>query len=282
MSLTEKHRQKFTLFFILLFYVLAAYKWWQGMWMYQFNPFFFRLKFDGVSWIFMQTGLHIQLMRSSTMQVVFDMMFYCLPGLYGFVYFLCKRKWLPIFAVVWGIFNWIYVLAYTQFPTNSIEAHTAWLFFPILLGAKNLKSFYLLMHGLRYFFIYFFFSAGIWKLVNGGAFEIGQMSGILLDQHATFLVSDPQHWHVRFLYWLIEMPLTGFLLYWFAIIIELFFGIGFFSRRYDKVLIVFFVLFLAFDYLVMRIPYFEVSPYLLTLFFSRFGAPEKDYKTEVK
>jgi hypothetical protein len=275
MSLTENQRRNFIIIFMLLFYLLAAYKWWQGMWLYQFNPFFFRLKFDGISWIFMQTGLHIWLMKKLWVQLVFDAIFYGIPACYAVLYFLNKQKLLPIFALFWFIFNWIYVLAYTQFATNSIEAHTGWLLFPILFGAKSLRSFYLLMHGLRYFFIFFFFSAGVWKLVNGGAFEIGQMSGILLDQHATFLVSDPAHWHAHLLYWLIEMPVTGFLLYWVAIFIELSFGIGFFSRRFDKVLILFFILFLGFDYLVMRIPYFEVSPYLITLLFSRYGLPKK-------
>jgi hypothetical protein len=278
MPLTEKHRLRFTIAWVALFYLLAAYKWWQGMWLYQFDPFFFKIRFDGISWLLMQTGFHQWMMHKPLAQIIFDIAFYGMPLVYLIVYGFKKQRAAQQVAVAWCIINWIYVLLYTLYPTNSIEAHTPWLLFPILFAAVNLRSFYFLLRGLRYFFVFFFFSAGVWKLVNGGAFEPAQMSGILLAQHATFLVSDPMHWQSRFIYMLIEMPIAGFLLYWAATLIELFFVVGFFSRRFDKLLIVLFVLFLMFDYLVMRIPYFEVSPYLLTLLYSPYGLPEEDDK----
>lgn len=259
---------------VALFYLLAIYKWWQGLWLYQFDPFFFKIRFDGVSWLFMQTGIHEWLMHKTSPQLVFDIFFYSIPFIYLVTYLISIKvaQWV---AIGWLFINWVYVLVYTLYPTNSIEAHTAWLLFPVLFAAVNLRTFYFLLRGLRYFFIYFFFSAGIWKLINGGAFEPSQMSGILLAQHATLLVSDPASWQAKFIYLLIQMPLTGFILYWIGMLIELFFGVGFFSRRFDKLLIVIFLLFLVFDYLIMRIPYFEVIPFILTLWYSKYGLPDK-------
>jgi len=39
----------------------------------------------------------------------------------------------------------------------------------------------------------------------------------------------------------------------------------FFTKKYDRFLAMFFVLFLIADYYLMRIPYFELTPLLLTL-----------------
>jgi hypothetical protein len=69
--------------------------------------------------------------------------------------------------------------------------------------------------------------------------------------------------------------MAGYALYLAATAIELLFAIGFFTKKYDKWLIAGFLAFLAFDYWVMRIPYFEVMPYLLCLYFSKYSIPEK-------
>lgn len=275
MPLTDFHRKYFTVAWVVLFYLLAIYKWWQGLFLFHFDPFFFNIRFDGVSWLFMQTGLHQWLMHKQTAQIALDSLFYGMPLIYLGV-FLKSKKAAQWVAIGWLFVNWIYVLVYTLYPTNSIEAHTAWLLFPILFAAVNLRTFYFLKRGLRYFFIYFFFSAGVWKLINGGAFEPAQMSGILLAQHATLLVSDPAAWQAKFIYLLIQMPVTGLIFYWIGMLMELFFAVGFFTRKLDKLLMVLFLLFLVFDFLIMRIPYFEVTPYLLTLWFSRFGLPEEN------
>jgi len=45
----------------------------------------------------------------------------------------------------------------------------------------------------------------------------------------------------------------------------LFFIIGFFTRRYDRLLIALFILFLLADQFIMRIGYYEVTPFLIPL-----------------
>lgn len=268
MQLTETQRGNFIRLWVLVFYILAFIKWLQGLWLYQFAPFMFNTRFDGVSWLFMQTGLHRWLLLHAWGQIGMDLLFYACPLLYFFVWRKNPEKahWV---AWVWLIINWVYVQAYTLFPTNSIEAHTAWLLFPLLFCARSLTSFNLLLQGLRYFFLYFFCSAAVWKLVQGGAFEPLQMSAILMEQHKEFLVTSPHNLHADLLYGLINHPNLSFALYWFGIVVEAVFVTGFFTRRFDKWLAGLFILFLLFDYLVMRIPYFEVMPLLLTLLFAQ-------------
>jgi hypothetical protein len=272
MPLTELNRKKFTQWWIAIFYGLAIFKWSQGLWLYQFEPFLFSTRFDGISWLIMETGIHLRLLNNKAFLVIADLLFYGCPLLYLVVFHL-KPLYAARFAWFWLLVNFFYVEVYTLFPTNSIEAHTAWLLFPVLFAMRSLKSFYLIMNGLRYFFLFFFFSAGIWKIVNGGVFEPSVMSAILMEQHKEYLVSSGNYWQAKMIYFLIGLPLLSYALYWIGTLIELSFLIGLISKRFDKLLIVGFLAFLVFDFLIMRIPYVEVTPFLLTMIYGNYKLP---------
>jgi hypothetical protein len=275
MQITAAHREKFTISFLAIFYVLAFYKFFNGLWLFQAAPYFFVNRFDGTTWLFMQTGIHQWLINNKHGWWLFDITFYSMPLVY-YVAYRFNQTAAIILAFCWLIINWFYVQFYTLFPTNSIEGHIAWLLMPVLFGARKLKTFYFLMHGLRYFFLFFFVSAAIWKMRQGGLFNPQQMSGILLMQHADYLVSAPQSWFTQFAYGIIKHAYVGYALYIAATILELAFIIGFFTRRYDSWLIAAFVLFLIMDMFIMRIPYFELVPLVLTLVYSKYEEPNKD------
>jgi hypothetical protein len=268
LAFTDADRKRYTFYFILVFYALAIYKLINGMWLFQNTPFAFRPYFDGSLWMFLQTGMHQWLLYNTPASLAMDLMFYLLPAVYYFV-FLRNIKTAAIVAACMLFFNPLYVWCYTVFPTNSIEGHTAWLFTPVLFLCVTLTGFYLWMHALRYFFLFFFFSAALWKFYQGGVFEPMQMSGILLEQHKDLLATDPQGWYTSFIYWLIQHPVAGKLFYVAATGIELVFVIGFFTRRFDRLLLLLFCIFLVMDVLVMKIPYYEVLCLTLPFLFSR-------------
>jgi hypothetical protein len=241
-----------------------VYKLLNGMWMFQMMPELFLTRFDGFTWLFMRTGVHQWLVSKPVSWALFDGLFYAMP----LVYLLCQnilKKGSTIAAVLMLLVNWIYVQSYTLFPTNSIEAHIAWLLFPITFLVSTPKTFRLLIEGLRYFFLFFFVSAGVWKIVNGGLFNPDQMSGVLLYQHAYLLSSSPGYWQTEMIEWLITHKAIGFTLYVLATLLELVFVIGFFTKKYDHLLIVAFIVFVVFDHLLMRIPYYELLPFLITM-----------------
>ncbi len=275
MQITNQHRQRFTIGFLIIFYVLAIYKLVNGLWLFQAAPYFFINRFDGTTWLLMQTGIHQWLLDNKNGWLLFDAAFYFMPVVWYFT-FRNNEKAGTVIAIVWLVINWLYVQCYTLFPINSIEGHIGWLLMPLLFATTRLKSFYYVMHGLRYFFLFFFASAGIWKLRQGGFFYPEQMSGILLLQHANYLVSAPESLFTKFIYFLIRHEAIGYALYIAATLLELVFIIGFFTRRYDKWLIVGFALFLLMDRLVMRIPYFEVLPLVMTFYFSKYNEPNTD------
>jgi len=234
------------------------------MWMFQMMPKLFLTRFDGFTWLFMRTGVHQWLVDNPQGWSLFDAMFYSMPLIYWLSHNVF-RTGSTVVAALMLLVNWTYVQCYTLFPTNSIEAHTAWLLFPVVFLATQPKTFRLLMEGLRYFFLFFLVSAGLWKLYNGGFFNTDQMSGVLLYQHADLLSSSPGYWQTEMIQWLINHKAVGYILYIVATILELVFVVGFFTKKYDHLLIVGVFVFLVFDHLLMRIPYYEVLPYLITL-----------------
>jgi hypothetical protein len=234
------------------------------MMLFQLQPSFFYIRQDAFTWMFMQTRLHQWLLNNRGGQVLFDVLFYTTPAIYLF-HFRYNRRTAWLTAVCMFAINWAYIQCYTLYPTNSIEGYVAWLLFPVVFMVRKDETFNVLFEGLRYFFLFFFTSAGIWKLALGGIFHYHEMSGILLYQHNQLLTNSPGYWQAEMVLWLIKHPMVSYLLYLLVMLIELFFITGFFTKRFDRLLIVFFIIFLVTDYLVMRITYFDALPLVLTL-----------------
>ncbi len=240
------------------------YKYFNGMLLYQIQPSFFYNRQDAVTWVFMQTGLHQWLLNNTAGCMLFDVLFYSAPALYFFHY--RYKPYTAYISAIWMLLiNWAYVQCYTLYPSNSIEGHTAWLLFPLVFMAKKEETFEVLFEGLRYFFLFFFASAALWKIRQGGVFNHLEMSGVLLYQHKQLLTSSPNYWQSKLIMWLVRNPWPAYLLYISTTLIELFFAVGFFTKKLDRLLVGLFILFLIMDHLVMRIPYYEVLPLLLTL-----------------
>ena len=242
------------------------------MWLSQLQPKIFLTRFDGFTWLFMKTGLHQWLIDNKTGWLLFDTLFYAMPLVFFFSHNV-YRVGAVVTAFLMLVVNWIYIQCYTLFPSNSIEANTAWLLFPVIFLAANPKTFRLLAEGLRYFFLFIMVSAGVWKIVTGAVFNEQQMSGVLLYQHAELLATSPGYWQTNLVEWIIANENVGFVLFLLATGLELTFLAGFFTKKYDHLLIILFIIFLVFDHLVMRIPYYDLMPYLILL---RLGAMYRD------
>ncbi len=272
MPLNEQHRKQIIRAFCIVFYLLMLLKWKNGFLLYQLQPVLFNTRFDLFVWVFMKTGIHQWLLNNPSGWLAFDVAFYSMPLLYLLAW-LKSIKLASAAAVLMLVVNYTYIECYTLYPANSIESYSPWLLFPFLFMVSNLRSFYFILHALRYFFLFFFVSAAVWKFVQGGIFNIDQMSGVLLFQHKEYLASSPGFWYTSFIYWLISYRYVSYFLYVAATLLELSFITGFFTKKYDRLLAAAFILFILADILFMRIPYWEVSPFLITFLFSKYSLP---------
>lgn len=233
--------------------------------MYQTQPLFFYVRQDLFTWVFMQTRIHLWLLGHPARWILADVLFYTAPLCYYLGYRLGPRySWITAGYLL--TIHWCYIQCYTLYPAGpSIQGFIGWLLFPILLLSTGEETFAFLWKGLRYFFLFFFASAGIWKFVQGGIFNGMQMSAILAAQHVDLLASSPESLQAHVFTWLINHPAVSYGLYAGAAALELSFITGFFTRRYDRVLAGVFVVFLLADYLLMHIDYSDTLPLLLTL-----------------
>ncbi len=253
------------LYYVIICYTLLLYNLYNGLLLCQMQPLFLFMRDDVFSWLFMQTGLPQWLLLHPAYFIAFDTAYYTVPALFLYI-IIYKNAYVQPVAFLMLVVNWIYIQCYTLYPTNSITLYIAPLIFPAIFLAKDSRLFHLLFGGLRYFFLYFFFSAGIWKIVNGGVFNPLQLSAILLDQHKEMLTNSPGWWMSKLIGWLIAHPMPAYILYLLVTIMELLFGTGFFTARFDKQLAFIYIFFLLADHLVMRIPYYETLPFLLTFY----------------
>lgn len=263
--MSNKLQYKAAVYYVIIFYTLFFYKLYNGLLLCQMQPLFLFARDDIFTWLFMQTGLPQWLLLHRQYFIVFDAAFYLIPLF--FVYTVVwRQKAMPLLALIMLLINWIYIQCYTLYPTNSVTLYIAWLIFPVVFLVNDEELFCLLFQGLRYFFLYFFFSAGVWKIVNGGVFNLLQMSAILLEQHKEILADASGWWMKSLVAWLIAHTTIAYLLYVLVACMELLFGVGFFTRKWDGLLAAIYIIFLLADHLIMRIPYYETLPFLLTIY----------------
>jgi hypothetical protein len=275
MPLTETVRVKIIRQYCLIFLLIVLYKYLTKGFLFQSPPFFFYNKLDFTTWLVMLTGIHKLFLNNKWLCFIVELFYCVLPFIYFATYVRFKRI-APFIGWTILVFNALYTLIYCAFPTDSLHGHIALILFPLVFVAVSLNMFWLLLNALRYFFLFFFASAGIWKIWQGGLFNINQMSGILIYQHKELLISSSPSPLLSLYRWLIVHPGFSYLLYFLTVITELFFLVGFFTKRVDRQLIFLYILFLIADAIVMRIDYWDTLPFLLTLFYSKYEMPLKE------
>lgn len=268
MFLSDIHRKRFAIFYFICFGIYYAWYYFHGLMLHQLSPVFFHNKLDLTSNIIQLTDLFNIVIRHPWLQIILDWLFLLFPLLmclcvvagYRLQYLLTKLT---------AVFNLVYAVLLSAMSPLSIEGYVGWMVLPPVLAFRNHISFYYALQTVRYFFLLIFFSSAIWKLRAGGIFNGEQMSAILVNQHATYLVDQPNAWFSNFIKYLIGHKQVSYIVYLLATFCEFIFIVGFFTKRFDRLLIIVFLAFVAFDYFLMGINYFSWIAFLGCLWFSR-------------
>ena len=251
--------------YCVLFYALLVFKLFNGKLLFQIQPIFFSVKMDMVTYLLLLINPHRILLNNPITWLILDICFYSIPIIY-FTIYKYKERFITITAIIMLLINVLYIQLYILYSLDSIEIQIAWLLFPILFLTKKETSFYLLANGLRYYFLFLFTSAAIWKFTQHGIFNVQQFSNILVIQHKEILTSQVTSYQ-KFICWLINHSSISYFLYVAGCLLELFFIIGYFTKKYDWLLAMATIGFLVFDYALMRIIYFDWLPFLLLLYY---------------
>ena len=240
-----RERQLLTLVYFAFYFIVFGGMILQQRLLSQVRPVIFNFNRDLTELAVIATGLPRWMTAHPGSFLVFDVLLFALPVLW----LVARRRWL---GWVFVGFLALYLLLADIFWQVHHEPFILYVLLPL---AFITPRFYAVLKACRYYFLYIFISAAVWKIARGAAFNGEEMSRILLVHHSELLSGDCAGWLCRGYTWLIEHPLAAQCLYWGDILLEAAFVIGLFTRRYDRLLLGLAVLFVVADLLVMRIPY---------------------------
>lgn len=237
---------------------------------------FFHNKLDLTSNIIQLGNLFTIVISSYKLQILLDCLFFLLPALLC-ISTVAGYKVQNFLAILTAVFNLVYAVVISAMSPLSIEGYIGWMVLPLVLVSRNDTCFYYALQAIRYFFLLILFSSAIWKVRAGGIFNGEQMSAILVNQHAAYLADQPGNWYSNFIKYLVIHKQLSYIIYLLATLSELAFVVGFFTKRYDRLLILIFVAFVSLDYFLMKINYFSWTAFLACLWFSEYRClqPEK-------
>lgn len=270
MVLNNSHRKNFAIFYCCCFTISFCWLFFNGWLLHQLQPVFFLNRLDLSLNILFLTGIQHAIIKSFALQLSLDILYFILPLL---LLFTVNRKKQVYLAIINSIFNLMYALILSSVSPLSIAGFVGWILLPLLFVFTSDRGFYYALNSMRYIFLLIFFSAGFWKIRAGGVFNAEQMSAILLKQHAAYLTQSPTDWFSSIVNYLVINYRFSYFIYLCSGIAELVFVVGFFTKKADKLLILIFLLFILFDFFLMRINYFAWVAFLGCLWFAKYKEP---------
>jgi hypothetical protein len=230
----------------------------------QYQPIFFTYNRDLTELILIATGLPRWMMTHPWTFTAADTLAFLLPAAL-LAYALRKGRFSPVLGIAFGLFLGGYLLLADLFWQVHHEPFVLYLLLALAWMTNREERFYQVLKGCRYYFLYIFTSAALWKIARGAVFNGQEMSRILLFHHTDLLSGPCTSFTCRAYRWLVDHPGLSYVLYLGGAALEGCFVVGFFTRRWDRVLIGLAVVFVLADLLLMRIPYWTILLGTITL-----------------
>lgn len=244
----------FVLFFFFLDHRLLS----------QYQPIFLTYNRDLTELLLIGSGFPAYAIAHPWVLWVADTAAFGLPLLI-LVLFRLKGRFSLVPGIVFSAFLAVYLLLLNLFWQADHEPFMLYFFLSLAFWTNRPERFYAVLRFCRYYFCYVFVSAAIWKIARGAVFHLPVMSDILLIHHSDLLSASCDSLWCRVCWYLIGHPVLSWWLYSGAILLELCFLAGFFTRRWDRWLILAAVIFFVADRWLMRIPYWTLMIGCVTL-----------------
>ena len=214
---------------------------------------------DNTYWLFHWMGIPRLVTQSFIWSAVLDILLFLLPVMAAL---LTQRR---VYAILFTLLVLIYQVTYSTYAMHHYHSLIGVLFLSMPFWFGPGQRFTIMWEAARYYFFFIFSSAALWKLSTGALFHSGQMSAILMSQHAQSINDYPatmsSHMHS---YLIAHGGLSQALLIAGFLIQASFIG-GFFTKRFDRIYLILFMAFFAMNYLLMHILSIELFVFLLVL-----------------
>lgn len=177
---------------------------------------------------------------------LFDLLLLATPLL-----FLLIR--LQIFAILFTVLLLTYYFTFNMVTGHHYHGLVGAILMTIPFWTKNEKTFLLLWDAARYYLLYIFASAALWKIMRGSAFHAEQLPAILQMQQLQLQLELPDSFRAAITQYFITHGTVAHIVLLLNTILQLSFAIGFATKKYDKFLLAAFIVFVISNYAVMGI-----------------------------
>lgn len=213
---------------------------------------------EAVYRLFHKTGLLQFLTGHSYASALFDIVLLFLP----LVVILTGER---TSIVAFSLFALVYFFAFNIITGHHYHGLVGLLVITIPFWSKEEKRFDFLWDGARYYLLYVFGTAGLWKVLRGSVFYNEQMSNILKAQQLDLLLQQPDSFQSSVVRYLIAHPDVSHIVLIVNVCLQLSFLVGFFTRKFDTALLFLCLTFVTANYFVMSITSTELLILCVTL-----------------
>jgi hypothetical protein len=159
----------------------------------------------------------------------------------------------------------VYFLIYNLYGTHQTHALTGLLLVHIPFLFYQKPSFHWLWNGVRYYTLWIMSSAAAWKIIRGTAFHPQQGKNIYLQNQTGAIIESgitPLQSFLLSNEWLLNLSFP------LGVILEGLFMVGFFTKRFDRLLVILLILLIAGFRLLADATFFELLILVLPLWYS--------------
>jgi hypothetical protein len=222
-------------------------------------------------WLFILSGINTFLFNHNSLLILINsLLFVSCIGL------IINPK-LTYLAIVFTISIWLYQFLY--FEILTYQTYAKGLLFPCIpfMFTKEFK-FKLSFETGRYYLCGLYGLAGLLKIINGGVFHSSHLSDAIKGTVADFVIQNPSSMKAMVMQYFITHQNLSYALFISAVILESSFLIGFFTKKYDKFLLLLFFFFHFTNAYLMDIP--MMNNFIIAAFLIPFAFNQKEAYTK--
>ena len=225
-------RKAYLIYFYTCFIIFLVVRYFNGLFLFQISDNPIRSpRVDLIVWITQLTGIP-DLLSISWIGILIDLMIIVLPIV--ILYRAYKDKSVQKLVLSLTILFGLYILFIYCYPTLSIRKYLGLILIPIAFTFTSEKRYFNYLELMRYYVLFIFTSASLWKIIRGVAWDPTHMQLSLKAQHIDNFVHWPDHYITQLIASIIDNPTYCSILFGVAILSQISFAVGFFLTLYRK------------------------------------------------
>ncbi len=223
------------------------------------NASFFSIGVDPLYWLFYGAGLPQFILSQQWLSIACDTLIFTLLA------FLIWKPANNLVALILLLMLLLYYVTLTGFHTHR-NFQVGFVFVLLPLVFKGVKSRSLAYEGLRYFLLFFYSSSALLKLFSPSIFDSSFFSQVLTQQYVPYFLEHSIGWRTNLNLYLSNNTGIAQAIFFAGVIVELVTVVGFFTKKFDKLLGVLLIGFHFFNWVLMDIAPFGHIAFVCLLF----------------